>query len=60
MSLNILRKSLEAFGNALEDPLGSPWGALGDAWGGLGDALGDLGDALGGLKNALGGPSWRI
>ena len=60
------RKSLEALGNALGDPLGTPWGALGDArgalgdaWGGLGDALGGLGNALGGLGDALGDPSWR-
>ena len=52
---NIFRKSLESFGKALGDPLGTPWGALGDAWGGLGDAWGGLGDALGGLGDALGG-----
>ena len=67
---NILRKSSEALGNALGDPLGTPRGALGDAWGGLEDALGglgdaleDLGDALGSLRDALGdalgGPSWK-
>ena len=50
-----LRKSLEGFGNALGDPLGTPWGALGDARGGFGDALGSLGDALGGLGDSLGG-----
>ena len=57
---NILRKSLEVFGNALGEPLGTPWGALGDAWGSLGDAWGGLGDALGkpqgDLGNALGDP----
>ena len=51
---NILRKSLEAFGNALGDPLGTRWEALGDAWGDLVDTLGGLGDALGGLGDALG------
>ena len=67
---NILRKSSEALGNALGDPLGTPRGALGDAWGGLGDALGglgdaleDLGDTLGSLRDALGDalgePSWK-
>ena len=57
------RKSLKACGDALGEPLGTPWGALGDArgslgdaWGGLGDARGGLGDALGGLGDALGHP----
>ena len=43
---NISRKSLEVIGNALGQPLGTPWGALGDAlgtpWEVLGDALEDL------------------
>jgi hypothetical protein len=52
---NILRKSLEAFGNALGDPLGTPRGVLGDAWGSLGDALGGLGDALEDLGDAVEG-----
>ena len=59
---NILRKSLEAFGNALRDPLGTPRGVLGDAWGSLGDALGGLGDALEDLGDAvegLGGFPWK-
>ena len=43
---NILRKSVEVFGNTLEIPLGMPWGSLEDAWGRLGDARGRLGDAL--------------
>ena len=47
---------MEAFGNALGNPLRTPWGALGDAWGDLGDAWGDLGDAWGGLGDAWGGP----
>ena len=51
---NISRKSLEALGNALEEPLGMPLGGLGDALESLGDALGGLGDALGGLRDALG------
>ena len=46
---DILRKSLEAFWNALGDPLGTPWGGLGDALGGLGGVLEGLGGALGGL-----------
>ena len=50
------RKSLKACGDALGEPLGTPWGALGDARGGLGDARGGLGDALGGLGDALGHP----
>ena len=50
---------MEAFGNALGDPLGMPSGGLGETWGGLGDALGGLGDALGGLGNALGEPLGR-
>ena len=51
------RKSLEALGNALGYPLGTPWGALGDARGALGDAWGGLGDALGGtLEDFLATP----
>ena len=46
---------MEAFGNALGDPLGTPRGVLGDAWGSLGDALGGLGDALEGLGDAVEG-----
>ena len=55
---NILRKSLEAFGNALGVPLGMPWGAFRDAWESLGDALGGLGGAEGGLGEASGWPFW--
>ena len=51
---NIFKKSLESFGKALGDPLGTPWGAFGDAWGGFGAALGSFGAALGGLGDALG------
>ena len=54
---NTSRKSLEALGNTLGDPLGMPWGALGDTLGDLGNALGGLGDALGGL---LGGPGHAL
>ena len=43
---DVLKKSLEAFGNTLANPSGMPWGAFGDAWEGLGDALGSLGDPL--------------
>ena len=51
---NIFKKSLESFGKALGDSLGTPWGAFGDAWGGFGAALGSFGAALGGLGDALG------
>ena len=51
---NILRKSVEVFGNAMEVPLGMPWRGLEDAWGRLGDAWGRLGDALGGAGGAMG------
>ena len=50
-----LRKSLEVVGNALGEPLGTPWGAPGYAWEGLGGVLGGLGGAWGGLGAALGG-----
>ena len=56
---NILKKSLEAFWNALADPLGTPWGGLGGALGGPGAALGGFGDALEGLGNVLGGLSGK-
>ena len=49
---NVFRKSLEAFGNVLVNPLGTPWGTFGDAWGILGDAMGSLGDPLGDLGDA--------
>ena len=55
----ILKKSLEAFWNALGEPLGTPWGGLGVALGALGAALGGFGDALGSLGNALGGLSGK-
>ena len=55
----ISKKSLEAFWNALEEPLGTPWGGLGVALGALGAALGSFGDALGSLGNALGGLSGK-
>ena len=52
---DILRKSLEAFGNALEgflgmpgEPLGTPGEALGTPWEALGTFWEGLGDALGG------------
>ena len=56
----ISQKSLEAFWNALGEPLGTPWGGLGAALGALGAALGSFGDALGSLGNALGGLSGKI
>ena len=40
---NILKKSLEAFWNALADHLGTPWGRLGRLWGRLGRLWGRLG-----------------
>ena len=51
---NIFKKSLESFGKALGDPLGTPWGAFGDVWGGFGAALGSFGAASGSLGDALG------
>ena len=51
---SILKKSLESFGKALDNPLGTPWGAFGDALGGFGAVLGSFGAALGGLGDALG------
>ena len=53
---HILRNSLEAFGIALGDSLGMPWGAPGDASESLGRPGERLGDALGGL----GGPWERL
>ena len=50
----IFKKSLESFGKALGDPLGTPWGAFGDARGVFGAALGSFGAALGGLGDVLG------
>ena len=44
---NISRKSLEVIGNALGQPLGTPWGALGDALGTPWEALGTPWKALG-------------
>ena len=38
-----LKDILESLGNALDNPLGAPWGTLGDPWGRLGmpwEALG--------------------
>ena len=59
---NILRKYLEASGNAIGDlggrlgePLGTPGEALGTPWGTLGSPWG----TLGGPWEALGGPPWR-
>ena len=51
---HIFKKSLESFGKALGDSLGTPWGAFGDAWGGFGAAVEGFGAALGGLGDALG------
>ena len=50
------RKSLEALGNALGDPLGTPWGALGEPLGTPGEPLGTPGEALGTPWEALGMP----
>ena len=51
---NISRKSLEVIGNALGQPLGTPWGALGDALGTPWEALGTPWEALGTPWKALG------
>ena len=51
---HIFEKTLESFGKALGDPLGTSWGTFGDAWGGFGAALGSFGAALGSLGDALG------
>ena len=56
---NILRTSLKAFGNALENLLGRLEKPLGIFWVAgriFEDALGSLGDALGSLREALGAP----
>ena len=53
---NILKKSLEAFWNALGDPLGTPWGALGDALGRPGGRLGKHWGSLGRPGARLGKP----
>ena len=55
---NISRKSLEVIGNALGQPLGTPWGALGDALGTPWEALGTPWEALGTPWEALGTP-WK-
>ena len=59
---DILRKSLEALGNALGDPLGIPWGALGTPWEALGapwETFGTPLECLGNALEGLGGPSWK-
>jgi hypothetical protein len=56
---NISRKSLEVIGNALGQPLGTPWGALGDALGTPWEALGTPWEALGTPWKVL-GMLWEV
>ena len=53
--VNILRNSVEASGNALEDPLGTPWEAFGAPRGRLGKPWDRLGKPWGPLVE----PPWK-